>query len=108
MNKEISNYEKIWISSIFTGSENRAIVFLRYIRFVHREIKYFKNSFIGFASNDNIFLIGLVLCGLHIKRKKNKSNVNNTNIGEVNNSNDSSKNEEGDSNDVKKYLFQIK
>ena len=77
INKEISNYEKSCISSISTGRLNRVIVLQRYIRFVHGEIKYFKNSLIGFASNDNIFLTGLVLCGLHIKRKKNKSKNNN-------------------------------
>ena len=70
INKEISNYEKSCISSISTGRLNRVIVLQRYIRFVHGEIKYFKNTLIGFASNDNIFLTGLVLCGLHIKRKK--------------------------------------
>ena len=74
MNKEIINYEKSSISAISTGRENRNIVFLRYSRFVHRQISYFKNSLIGFASNDNIFLTGLVICGLYIKRK-NKNNI---------------------------------
>ena len=77
MNKEISNYENSCISSISTGRKNRGILLLRFIRFVHKEIKYFKNSLIGFASNENIFLTGLVLCGLHIKRKKRNNNDDN-------------------------------
>ena len=77
INKEISNYEKSCISSISTGRLNRVIVLQRYIRFVHGEIKYFKNSLIGFASNDNIFLTGLVLCGLHIKNNGTQSENNN-------------------------------
>ena len=110
MNKEIINYEKSCISSIFTGRENRAIVLLRYIRFVHREIKYFKNSLIGFASNENIFLTGLVVCGLHIKRKKNKISINNTNMAEYNNNNninDSNNNEDDVLNDSKKIIIPI-
>ena len=77
MNKEINNYEKSCISSILTGRENRAIILRRYIHFSHNEIKYFKTSIIGFASNDNIFISGISLCGLYIKRKKNKTNQNN-------------------------------
>ena len=96
INKEISNYEKSCISSISTGRLNRVIVLQRYIRFVHGEIKYFKNSLIGFASNDNIFLTGLVLCGLHIKRKKNKSknNDNPNNETQSENNNETTKEEE--------------
>ena len=96
INKEISNYEKSCISSISTGRLNRVIVLQRYIRFVHGEIKYFKNSLIGFASNDNIFLTGLVLCGLHIKRKKNKSknNDNPNNETQSENNNEATKEEE--------------
>ena len=90
MNKEISNYEKSCISSISTGRENRSIVLLRYIRFVHREIKYFKNSLVGFASNDNVFLTGLVLCGLYMKRNKNKNSLN---TEDSNNNENSSTNE---------------
>ena len=86
--KEISNYEKSCISSISKGRLNRVIVLQRFIRFVHGEIKYFKKSLIGFASNDNIlfFLSRLVLCWLHIKRKKNKSNNNNNESPSENNS----------------------
>ena len=77
MNKEISNYENSTISSILTGRENKNIVLLRYIRFVHKEIQYFKNTLIDFASNDNVFLTGLVLCGLYIKRtKEEKEDLN--------------------------------
>ena len=67
INKEITNYEKRCISSISPGRLNRVTVLQRYIRFVHGEIKYYKNSLIAFASNDNIFLTGLVLCWLHKK-----------------------------------------
>ena len=98
INKEISNYEKSCISSISTGRLNRVIVLQRYIRFVHGEIKYFKNTLIGFASNDNIFLTGLVLCGLHIKRKKNKSKNNNNNRDETptDNNNETTNDEENE------------
>ena len=71
INKEISKYQKNCISSIISGRQNRSIVLLRFNRYIHKEIKYFKNSLIAFATNDNIFLTGLVLCGLHIKRKNN-------------------------------------
>lgn len=86
MSKEISNYEKSCISSISTGRENRSIILHRYIHFSHNEIKYFKNSIIGFASNDNVYLCGLSLCGLYIKKRKNKTPNNN------NNSNDNNEN----------------
>ena len=111
MNKEISNYEKSCISSISTGRENRAIILLRYVRFVHREIKYFKNTLIAFASNDNIFLTGLVLCGLYIKRKKNKNkNINNNNLevrDDNNDNNESSNNNEIEQNENKKINIPI-
>ena len=110
MNKEISNYEKSCISSISTGRENRAIILSRYVRFIHREIKYFKNTLIAFASNDNIFLTGLVLCGLHIKRKKNKNNNNNNvEIRDDNNdnNNESSNNNEIEQNENKKINIPI-
>ena len=71
MEKEISNYEKSCISSISTGRENRCIILRRYVHFSHNEIKYFKNTIIGFASNNNVFLCGLSLCGLYVKKKKN-------------------------------------
>ena len=109
INKEISNYEKSCISSISTGRLNRVIVLQRYIRFVHGEIKYFKNSLIGFASNDNIYLTGLVLCGLHIKRKKNKSKNNNNTITNnetpSENNNETAKEEENE--DIKKIKIPI-
>ena len=79
MNKEITNYEKSCISSILTGRENRAIILRRYVHFSHNQVKYFKTTIIGFASNDNIFLTGLSLCGLYIKKKKIQNNQNNTN-----------------------------
>ena len=97
MNKEILNYDKSCISSISTGRENRNISLLRYIRFVHREIKYFKNSIIGFGSNNNVFLTGLVLCGLYIKRNKQSKNNNNTidnNNQDLNNENISNNSED--------------
>jgi len=105
INKEISNYEKSCISSISTGRLNRVIVLQRYIHFVHGEIKYFKNTLIGFASNDNIFLTGLVLCGLHIKRKKNKSKNNNNISSETptdNNNNNEATN--GEENEIIKQI----
>ena len=95
MYKEISNYEKSSISSIDTGRENRAIVFFRYSRFVHRQISYFKNSLIGFASNDNVFLTGVVICGLNIKRKKNR------NINSDEESNNNSNEKENNSDKIK-------
>ena len=84
MSKEINNYEKSCISSISTGRENRSIILRRYIHFAHNEIKYFKNSIIGFASNDNVYICGLSLCGLYIKKKKNKTQNNNTNTTDNN------------------------
>ena len=93
MSKEISNYEKSCISSIITGRQSRSIVLRRYIHFSHNEIKYFKTSIIGFASNNNIFLTGISLCGLYTKKtKKMKSIVletpnDNNNISNLNNNN---------------------
>ena len=107
INKEISNYEKSCISSISTGRLNRVIVLQRYIRFVHGEIKYFKNSLIGFASNDNIFLTGLVLCGLHIKRKKNKSKNNNNPNNETQSENNNETTKEEEIEDIKKIKIPI-
>ena len=112
INKEISNYEKSCISSISTGRENRNIVLLRYIRFVHKEIQYFKNSLIAFASNDDIFLTGLVLSGLHTKRKKNiKQNIRvDANNEIVSNSNETlTTNDENESinDDIKNIIIPI-
>ena len=107
INKEISNYEKSCISSISTGRLNRVIVLQRYIRFVHGEIKYFKNSLIGFASNDNIFLTGLVLCGLHIKRKKNKSKNNDNPNNETQSENNNETTKEEEIEDIKKIKIPI-
>ena len=70
ISKEISNYEKSCISSIITGRQSRSIILRRYIHFIHNEIKYFKSSIIGFASNKDIFLTGISLCGLYKKRNK--------------------------------------
>jgi hypothetical protein len=70
INKEVSNYEKSCTSSIITGKQSRSIILRRYIHFSHNEIKYFKSSIIGFASNNNIFLTGISLCGLYIKKHK--------------------------------------
>ena len=70
LKKEISNYEKSCTSSIITGRQSRSIILRRYIHFSHNEIKYFKSSIIGFASNNNIFLTGISLCGLYIKKNK--------------------------------------
>ena len=70
ISKEISNYEKSCISSIITGRQSRSIVLRRFIHFSHNEIKYFKTSIIGFASNNDIFLTGISLCGLYIKKSK--------------------------------------
>ena len=84
MSKEINNYEKSCISSILTGRENRSIILRRYIHFSHNEIKYFKNSIIGFASNDNVFISGISLCGLYIKKRKNKANPNDNENNENN------------------------
>ena len=107
VNKEVINYEKSSISSILTGRENRSIILRRFIHFSHNEIKYFKNTIIGIASNDNVFLSGLSLCGLFAKKKKTQNNQNfnntistiNTNI--TNATNDTNNNEEID-NDVNK------
>ena len=107
INKEISNYEKSCISSISTGRLNRVIVLQRYIRFVHGEIKYFKNTLIGFASNDNIFLTGLVLCGLHIKRKKNKSKNNNNPNNETQSENNNETTKEEEIEGIKKIKIPI-
>ena len=107
INKEISNYEKSCISSISTGRENRAISLLRYVRFMHREIKYFKNSLIGFASNDNVFLTGLILCGLYIKINKNKNDNINTNNGEDLNNNEDINNNNEDLNASQKTKIPI-
>lgn len=86
MSKEITNYEKSCISSILTGRENRAIILRRYVHFSHNQVKYFKTTIIGFASNDNIFLTGLSLCGLYIKKKKSKNIQNDSNTpNEINN-----------------------
>ena len=106
MSKEIINYEKSCISSILTGRENRSIVLRRYIHFSHNEIKYFKNSIIGFASNNNVFICGLSLCGLYLKKKKQKAKeTNNNNNTDLQNNNDNNNtNNETDNENTKKTL----
>ena len=114
MSKEISNYEKSCISSILTGRENRSLILRRYIHFSHNEIKYFKNTIIGFASNDNIFLSGLSICGLYIKRKKTPNNQNNSvNSTNITNNTENEENNENvvdttvTMNEIKKISIQI-
>ena len=75
MLKEISNYEKSCISSIITGRQSRSIILRRYIHFSHNEIKYFKSSIIGFASNNNVFLTGISLCGLYPRKNKSIKSI---------------------------------
>ena len=71
--KELSKYEKSCISSISTRHHNKSIILHRFIHFSHKEIKYFKSTIIAFASDNNIFLTGLSICGLYNKKiKKNK------------------------------------
>ena len=98
MSKEISNYEKSCISSISTGRENRSIILRRYTHFSHNEIKYFKNSIIAFASNNNVYLCGLSLCGLYVKKNKNKAQSNSAD----NNNENITNNEEPITNDDEK------
>ena len=114
MSKEISNYEKSCISSILTGRENRSLILRRYFHFSHNEIKYFKNTIIGFATNDNIFLSGLSICGIYIKRKKTPNNQNNSiNSANITNNTDNEENNENvvdtsvTQNENKKISIQI-
>ena len=99
MSNEISNYEKSCISSISTGRENRSIILRRYVHFAHNEIKYFKNTIIGFASNNNVYLVGLSLCGLYIKKNKKKTQANNS---DNNNTENTNNNEESIINEEEK------
>ena len=92
------NYEKSCISSISTGRENRSIILRRYTHFSHNEIKYFKNSIIAFASNNNVYLCGLSLCGLYVKKNKNKAQSNSAD----NNNENITNNEEPITNDDEK------
>ena len=107
MDKEITNYEKSCISSIQTGRENRAIILRRYVHFSHNQVKYFKTTIIGFASNDNIFLTGLSLCGLYIKKKKSQNNQNNSTPTNETNNNTIGETTYEDENKNKKIDIQI-
>ncbi len=107
MNKEIIKYEKNSISCILTGRENKSILLRRYVHFSHNEIKYFKNSIIGFASDDNIFLSGLNICGLYLKKKKIKIIDDNTNNNADNNANKEEQKEENEDNIKKTLSIQI-
>jgi len=99
ISKEISNYEKSCISSIITGRQSRSIILRRYIHFNHNEIKYFKTTIIGFASNNNIFLTGISLCGLYKKRNKLiKSKILETPQGDKNNTDSTDTTETSDEN----------
>ena len=70
LQKEILNYENSCISSITTGHSNKSYLLRRFTKFIHSDVKYFKNTLVGFAANDNIFLNGLIICGLYVRRKK--------------------------------------
>ena len=76
LKKEILNYENSCVSSITTGNSNKTYLLRRFVRFIHSDIKYFKNTLVGFAANDHIFLNGLILCGLYVRiKKKEKENI---------------------------------
>jgi hypothetical protein len=82
LNKSLSNYENTSMSSILTGQASNSILLRRFLRFIHNEIKYFKNTSLLVKSNSQIFLSGLSICGIYIsKRKINDPNNNlNTNL----------------------------
>jgi hypothetical protein len=82
LNKSLSNYENTSMSSILTGQASNSILLRRFLRFIHNEIKYFKNTSLLVKSNSQIFLSGLSICGIYISKKKinNPNNNLNTNL----------------------------
>ena len=81
LNKSLSNYENTSMSSILTGQASNSILLRRFIRFIHSEIKFFKNTSIVIKSNSQIFLSGLSICGIYTsKKKRNDPNNINTNL----------------------------
>ena len=70
------------MSSILTGQASNSILLRRFLRFIHNEIKYFKNTSLLVKSNSQIFLSGLSICGIYISKKKinNPNNNLNTNL----------------------------
>ena len=79
LNKSISNYENTSMSSILTGQASNSILLRRFLRFIHNEIKFFKNTSLLVKANSQIFLSGLSICGIYINRKKIKDPNNDYN-----------------------------
>ncbi len=79
LNKSLSNYENTSLSSILTGEASNSILLRRFIRFIHSEIKFFKNTSLIIKANSQIFLSGLSICGLYINQKKIKNPNNDLN-----------------------------
>ena len=77
LNKSLSNYENTSMSSISTGQASNSILLRRFLRFIHNEIKFFKNTSLIVKTNSQIFLSGLAVCGLYISQKKIKDPNNN-------------------------------
>ena len=70
LNKSLSNYENTSMSSILTGQASNSILLRRFLRFIHNEIKFFKNTSLIVKSNSQIFLSGLSICGIYISKKR--------------------------------------
>jgi hypothetical protein len=87
--KELNNYENNCTSSILTGRQNKSIILRRFIHFSHTEIIYFKNTVLAFASNNDVFLTGLCLCGLYIRKNKTNTPKGETDDGSTNYNNKS-------------------
>ena len=79
LNKSLLNYENTSMSSILTGQASNSILLRRFLRFIHSEIKFFKNTSLIIKSNSRIFLSGLLICGLYINKKKIKDPNNDLN-----------------------------
>ena len=79
LNKSLLNYENTSMSSILTGQASNSILLRRFLRFIHSEIKFFKNTSLIIKSNSQIFLSGLLICGLYINKKKIKDPNNDLN-----------------------------
>ncbi len=84
LNKSLSNYENTSMSSILTGQASNSILLRRFLRFIHNEIKFFKNTSLIVKSNSQIFLSGLSICGIYISKKKINDPNNNLNIDLLN------------------------
>lgn len=75
ISKRVKVYEKTVIACIQSGTTSNSFLVRRFKRFMHDGIKYFKTTSLNLKMYESTFLVGLGLCGLYSKKKKEEAHA---------------------------------